>query len=77
MPDLVVYRMVRDEDESGVSGTGTVAWVIDWPNPMATIGWVTDPYYSVANYPSMEAVKEIHGHGGKTKFIEMWRLKDA
>lgn len=77
MSDLIVYRMVREEDKTGVSGTGTVGWIVDWPNPMVTIGWCTDPWYSVATYPEMEAAKQIHGHGGATKFIQMWRFKDA
>jgi len=77
MSDLTVYKMIREEDESGVSGTGHVAWVVDWPTPMVTIGWVTQPHYSVATYPEMEAARQIHGHGGNTKFIQMWRVKDA
>lgn len=77
MSDLVLYKMVREMDESGVSGTGCVAWVIDWPTNFVTLGWTTDPHNSVATYESMRAVQEIHGHGGSTKFIQMWRYKDA
>lgn len=68
--------MVREKDESGISGTGHVGWVIDWPASFTTIGWVTDPG-SVATYQSMDVVEAIHGHGGNTKFIQMYRLKDA
>lgn len=76
MSDLVLYKMVRENDESGVSGTGHVGWVIDWPNRFVTLGWVTDPG-SVATYRDMEAVDQIHGHGGKTHFVQMYRLKDG
>ena len=74
---MTVYRMVRENDKTGVSGTGTVAWIMDWPNSFVTIGWVTKPHFSVSTYPNMEAAEQLHGHGGATKFIQMWRVKDA
>jgi len=73
---LTIYKVVREEDESGMSGTGVVAYVVDWPHPceFVTMGWVTTPHQSVATYNSMEAVEQLHGHGGKTHFIQTYTV---
>lgn len=69
---------MRQQDESGVSGTGTVAYGIRWPEPngRVTLGWVADKhdFTSVATYSGMEAVESIHGHGGKTTIVPQYRF---
>lgn len=75
--DMVVFQMLRQHDESGVSGTGVVAYGIKWPEPngKVTLAWVAaEGRTSVALYDSMDHVEDIHGHGGSTKFIPMWRV---
>lgn len=64
------FELIRYEDESGVSGTGTVAYGVVFPEPngRAVLGWVTD-VNSVAVYGSLEEVREIHGHEGKTEVV--------
>jgi len=73
--ELVLFQLYRQEDASGVSGTGTVAFGVKWPAPneRVTLAWVTN-YNSVAVYDSLEDVKNIHGHGGKTKLIQMQKI---
>lgn len=68
---MEIFALRRGTDESGVSGTGVVAYGVKFPKPneQVVLGWITKPHQSVATYDSMEAVKHIHGHGGKTQII--------
>jgi len=59
------FLLVRDEDETGVSGTGVVAWGALFPDGRAVMRWCTDTA-STAVYDSIADVETIHGHGGKT-----------
>ena len=66
-----LYEMMRDEDVSGVSGTGAVAEVVEFSN-----GWVAVSFYSftadvpnVIVYSSLADAETIHGHKGRTKLV--------
>jgi hypothetical protein len=59
------FNLVRNEDESGVSGTGTVAQGIQFDDGTCAMRWLTAKA-SVAFYDSIGDLEEIHGHGGKT-----------
>jgi hypothetical protein len=75
--DLVLFQLYRQEDTSGISGEGTVAFGIRFPEPNARValGWVANKgLTSVAVYDSIEAVKRIHGHGGSSKLIQMNKI---
>lgn len=65
-----LYRMVRVEDESGVSGTGHVADVVVWHDGTCAVHWRT-AHTSTSVYASFGDVLAIHGHGGKTR-LEQW-----
>jgi len=60
------FRLVRTEDESGVSGTGIVAEGVEFANGKAVLTWISQ-YTSVAIFDSIRVLEEIHGHSGKTK----------
>lgn len=64
----LLFTLVRDEDESGVSGTGVVADGVRWPDGHVALHWRTK-YTSTAVYESMETLRCIHGHGGKTRVV--------
>jgi len=68
---MEIFCLKREQDKSGVSGTGVIVYGVSFPDPngYVVLGWVTKPHQSIATYDSMEAVKGIHGHGGKTKII--------
>lgn len=66
MKPLRVFALLRDEDESGVSGVGHVADGVVFPNGWVALDWRTQ-HTSMAFYPSMNEVVGIHGHGGKTR----------
>ncbi len=62
------FQLHRDEDETGISGTGVVAEGVEFSNGRVSFTWLT---YQEAtnNYGSMKTVEEIHGHGGKTRVV--------
>ena len=56
-----VFRLVRSEDETGVSGTGVVAYGTAYPNGKVAMAWhAPDRPQSVAVYDSLEDVVAIH-----------------
>jgi hypothetical protein len=65
-----LFYLNRVEDETGVSGTGEVAGGIIWHDGRVAMRWFTDTA-STAFYDSIQAVEEIHGHGGKTRVVFM------
>lgn len=63
------FRLIRDIDETGVSGTGEIAeGVVFAGHERASLTWLTE-HRSVAFYPSIVTVERIHGHGGKTRVV--------
>jgi hypothetical protein len=69
------YALVRDVDESGVSGTGHIAWAVEFPHGVVAVSFRDDTagpgVKSVAAYFSLDDAKKVHGHGGKTRFVEV------
>lgn len=63
------FVLQRDEDETGISGTGVVAdGVVFNSNGKVALSWNTE-HTSVAVYDDIETVEAIHGHDGKTRVI--------
>lgn len=62
------FRLMRREDETGVSGTGHVADGVRFVDGAVALRWRTDTT-STAFYDSIAAVEKIHGHGGKTEVL--------
>lgn len=60
------FCLQRDEDESGVSGTGTVAYGLQFADGTCVMRWNTVTA-STAVYGALDDVVHIHGHGGKTR----------
>lgn len=77
MTEIKRFKLVRDEDESGVSGTGVVAVGAKFPSGYCEIEWLNDQNDSVdtsfnghAAYPGgPEDVIEVHGHEGRTRLV--------
>ena len=61
----------RDEDATGISGTGTVAQGVIFDSGKVALTWLTE-HTSTAVYDSIEDVVAIHGHGGKTRVVQVW-----
>jgi hypothetical protein len=68
---LKTFELRRDEDVSGVSGTGVVVvGAIFPPDGRVVMRWVTgEPPYSIVIYDAIEDVMKIHGHDGKTRLV--------
>lgn len=73
------FTLHRMEDETGVSGTGVVAWGVRWPDGSCSIRWLgkTPSFVNYEGVP-VEAelqrvgekhVEVVHGHHGKTVLI--------
>jgi hypothetical protein len=65
---IKTFKLVRDEDESGVSGTGVVAEGVILSNGQCVLSWLTK-HRSLGIYPTIQELENIHGHGGKTKVV--------
>ena len=71
MPDELKLRrfvLVRTEDATGVSGTGTVAEGVEFSDGWCALHWRSQ-YTSVAFYPNITTLEKIHGHEGLTKVV--------
>jgi hypothetical protein len=62
------FYLWREQDESGVSGTGRVAEGVVFSNGWVAMNWLTS-WGSVGFYPSIHQLLSIHGHGDKTKIV--------
>lgn len=62
------FALVRQQDVTGVSGTGTVAVGCQFENLRVAMSWLTTPG-SEAFYQSIADVESIHGHDGATKVV--------
>jgi hypothetical protein len=65
-----IFELRRDVDETGISGTGTVARGIILPDGKCVLYWLTE-HTSITIYDSVDEVVAIHGHAGKTRVIEV------
>lgn len=62
------FELHRDQDASGVSGTGTVAQGVQFDDGTCAMRWLSD-HRSTALYASAHDVELIHGHGGMTRLV--------
>jgi len=65
------FYLVRHRDRSGVSGTGLVAWGVEFPS-----GWVALHFRpdlkgveTIYPYKDIADMYLLHGHGGETEIV--------
>lgn len=63
-----VFHLERNEDASGVSGTGVVAWGVEFGDGSVAMRWASVTS-STALYENVESVEHIHGHEGRTVVV--------
>ena len=64
------FELHRDEDLTGISGTGVVAEGIICTDGVGLMRWLTEWPSSVCHYDrGLESIEAIHGHGGKTRIV--------
>lgn len=66
------FVLERDEDVSGVSGTGVVAQGVQFIDGTVALRWLSAwPTSVVFHDRGIEAVEAVHGHDGRTRIV--WR----
>lgn len=71
------FVLIRDEDVTGISGTGPVADGVVFPDGTTVLRWrdVAGPKAGSAVRPTLvvhesaESVEALHGHGGATRIV--------
>ena len=59
LPETQSFKMIRNSDETGVSGTGTVLDGIVFPNGVCCVQW-RGATPCVTIWPSFDAFKQVH-----------------
>lgn len=62
------FKVKRDEDESGVSGTGIVAEGVEFDDGSVAMKWLSHKS-TITFFANIKHLKDLHGHGGKTKVV--------
>jgi len=64
------FVLERDEDETGISGTGVVAEGVEFSDGQIAMNWIVGDFRSVVIWSQgISAVEAIHGHSGKTRIV--------
>ena len=65
------FVLMRDEDVTGVSGTGVVAEGVHWTEAdVVALRWTSAwPTSVVFHERGISSVEAVHGHGGKTRIV--------
>lgn len=61
-----LFRLQRDTDHTGISGTGHIADGVLWPSGQVTICWRGE-HSSIVIWPALANVLAIHSHDGATR----------
>jgi len=62
------FKVRREEDESGVSGVGEVAEGVEFDDGTVAMRWLSNKA-SITFFLNIKHLKDLHGHGGKTKLV--------
>lgn len=65
-----MFELHRDEDETGVSGTGVIADGVVFPDGSVVLKWKTATS-STTIFKSVDDMLKVHGHAGKTRMVEV------
>jgi hypothetical protein len=68
VPEIRKFHLERNEDVSGLSGTGIVAVGVIYPSGLCVMEWCT-PLKSVGHYNSIADLEALHGHEGRTRIV--------
>jgi hypothetical protein len=61
-----LFGLNRGEDVTGVSGTGTVAHGVQFPDGTVVLRWAGE-FASTVVWESLDAAMHVHGHDGRTR----------
>lgn len=64
------FTLLRHEDATGISGTGVVAEGVEFTDGIVVMKWIVGDFRSMTIWnQGIEAVREIHGHDGRTEVL--------
>ena len=66
------FLLYREQDATGVSGTGVVATGVVWPDGHAALRWKADDHAAASStsvWSSVADLLRVHGHGGLSKVL--------
>jgi hypothetical protein len=64
------FELHRDDDVTGVSGTGVVAEGVVMSSGKAVLEWLTEwPTSVVWHDRGLDSIEHVHGHGGRTRIV--------
>jgi len=64
------FVLQRDEDVTGISGTGVVAEGLLFSNDIAVLQWLGPwPTSVVWHVEGMKSIEHVHGHSGSTQIV--------
>lgn len=66
------FEIHREEDKTGVSGTGIVATGVRLPTGRCVMEWAGDLENSIVTWSSVDAMQEVVTHRGKDKTKIHW-----
>ena len=61
-----LFHLVRQTDSTGISGTGIVAEGVVYGDGTVIMRW-RGPHTSIAIWPSVQQMLNVHGHYGDTR----------
>lgn len=62
------FVFLRDEDETGISGTGLVVMGVMYPDGVCHYRWITE-WRTDQQAPTLEHLYRLHGHQGRTRIV--------
>lgn len=63
------FHLQREQDVSGISGTGRVAEGVEFSDGSAVVRWIAGEHRSTVVWADIASVEAIHGHGGATRIV--------
>jgi hypothetical protein len=70
------FRLERDGDVTGVSGVGVVAEGVQFTDGTVVLRWLGRTPSTVV-WPDIVAARTVHGHDGRTRFVQLDDLHGA
>lgn len=62
------FILQRNEDATGISGTGAVAEGCEFTSGLCAMTWLSE-HRTMEWYESIKTVIELHGHEGRTEVV--------
>lgn len=62
---MKTFKVHRNEDVSGVSGTGIIAEGVEFHDGQCAVSWF-GKYHMLEVAPNIQTWIDVHGHSGKT-----------